>query len=466
MLESMLASGLLAVILAWPAPDAHAVRRATELGAQTLIVRNPSSPAPAHAAPLQVLAEIPADPKAVEAARAAGYDGAAVSAAGEQKAFRAFLQTHKDFVRYVYLKPDQLAWDVSPAQAILQHGQWPGFKQASAGEAGATERPWLVANLHLYAYLRALAPTRAPILAYPPDNQSARYESAEAALAEAYAGGGALVLELPEMYRAGLAQNDARAAQSWKNLCELARFFTAQAAVKRAGGGATTAIVSGALDDETEEFLNLAYRNNLSPEVLIRGRIATAGKGLRIIAAPNQQPAPADARALVSFASAGGIVLASPPLGEEWKPWWGAARKLRTEGPRDVYQLGRGTLYVYREAFTDPSDLASELRETAGVANPTGRGLNGLDYRLWNASTTLGTLHAAPGGRTLILISYGRRLDQDFLAGARGRIASVTCLMPGKPLSTPRLMDWGWRVEWNQEGLNRVGVFTLKELGQ
>lgn len=460
----MLASGLFAVILAWPAPDAQAVKLATELGAGTLIVHNPSGPAPEHAAGLKVLAETSAEASAVEAARKAGYDGAAVAATGKPEQFRAFLQAQAGFVRVVFLKAEQLDWDVRPAQAVLRHGLWPGLKM-STGEAGATERPWLVANLHLFAYLRALYPLRTPVLDYVPEEPSARYEGAEAALAEAFAGGGEVVLELPEMYRTGLRQGDARAVEAWKSLCRLAEFLKSQNGLKRAGGGARTAIVAGALDDETEEFLNLSYRTNVSPEVLPAGRVATEGKSLRIVAAVNRQLSAQDARQLALFAQAGGIVITSPPSGAALQAWWGAGKKLRTEGGRDVYQVGRGTVYAYREAFVDPSDFASDLREAAGVDNPTGRGLNGLDFRLWNAGTTLGTLHRAEGGRSLILVSYGRRVDHDFLAGVRGKVKSITFTAPGKPPAEVRLMDWDWRVEWNQEGLVRIGIFSVKEPG-
>ncbi len=461
----MLASGLFAVILTWPAPEAQAVRLASELGAGTLIVHNPSGPAPARSGPLKILAEIPADAKAAEAARRAGYDGAALAASGTRAEFRAFLQGQADFVRIVFLKADQLDWDVRPAQAVLRHGQWPGLKPAGASEAGATERPWLVGNLHLYAYLRALHHGRTPILDYLPEEQSARYEGAEVALAEAYAGGGEVVLELPQMYRTGLLQGDARAGQAWKSLCHVSGFLAAQAGVERSGGGARTAIVAGPLDEETEEFLNLAYRNNLSPRVLPAGHLAAAGRGLRIVAAVNRQVSAEDARQLRQFARAGGIVLTSPPLGAEPQPWWGAGRKLRTEGPREVYQVGRGTVYAYREAFVDPAQFASDLREASGVDNPSGYGLNGLDFRLWNASTTLGILHRAGDGRTLILVSYGRRVDHDFLVGLRGRVSSGTFTGPGKPSVPLRLMPWDWRVEWNQEGLVRIGIFSVKEPG-
>jgi hypothetical protein len=463
----MLAAGLFAVILAWPAPEAQAVKLAGELGAGTLIIHHPDGAAPQRPGALKILAEIPAEAAAVEAARRNGYDGAAVAAVGARAQFTAFLQAQAGFVRVVYLKPEQLDWDVRPAQAVLRHGQWPGLKPAGGGEeAGATERPWLVGNLHLYAYLRALYPARTPVLHFVPEEQAARNEGVEVALAEAFAGGGEVVVELPEIYRTGLQKGDARASRSWKSLCELSGFLSSQARLPRAGGAARTAIVAGPLDEETEEFLNLAYRNNLSPEVLPAGRVRTEAAGLRIVAAVNRALSAQDARQLELFARSGGAVLTSPPMGEALKPWWGAGKKLRSEGPRDVYQVGKGIVYAYREGFVDPSQFASDLREASGVDNPAGYGLNGLDFRLWNAATVLGVLHRAAGGRTLILVSYGRRVDHDFLVGVRGRVTSGTFTGPGKPPALLHLMPWDWRVEWNQDGLSRVGIFTLKELGQ
>jgi hypothetical protein len=466
----MLLTGLFAVILAWPVPEAQAVRLAGELGADALLIMQPGSQAPSRTGSMRVLAEVPATAAAVAAARRAGYDGAAVAAIGTEKEFRGFLDSQNGFVRYVFLKAEQLSWDVRPAHAVLAAGQWPGVQPAAPGEASATERPWLVGNQHLFAYLRGHYPSRPAVLRYAPGEKSVRYEGAEIALAEAFAGGGEVVLELPEMLRAGLAREDGRAKAAWQRLRQVADFLKSQSGLARTGGGSGVGIVAGPLEAEIEEMMNLSYRNNLSSEVLPAGRLRLEGRRLRVVAAANLTLSAADTAALASFARGGGIVVTAPAADAEPEAsvgaWGKDARKLRTEGNREVWAVGRGTIYSYREPFYNPADFAAELRETAGLDNPEKRGLHGLDLRVWNSSTVLGTLHLAPDGRLAVLVSYGRWADQEFLVGIRGAVQAGAGVQPEKPNQALQLMRRpGRRVEWNQEGLNRVGVFTLKETG-
>ncbi|MBI5084103.1 MAG: hypothetical protein HZB13_05840 [Acidobacteria bacterium] len=396
------------MILAWPAPDTAALRLCREAGAEFVVSRASAGQAPARENGLQLLAETSADGASIERARASGYDGAAVTAAGTEAEFKRFIQAQKGFVKLVYVKPDQLGWDVTPARAVLRGGMWPGLQQASLGEAGATERPWLNGNLHLYAYMRALHPSREALLSFPADEKTARYEGAEIALAEAFAGGGNVVLALPEMYRTGLLKGDERALSAWKRLAQVAAFLTQQSGVPRAGGGARLGIVAGKLDEQTEEVLNLAYRNNLSPEIL---------------------PA-------------------------------GGAERISRFG-----QEGRMAVRI-PETVLDPSEFARDLKEKVGLANPAGRGLNGLALRVWNASTVLGALHRTAGSRVVVLVSYGRWMDQDFLIGVRGDYSGGVMAQPDVAEQELDLMQRGGRVEVNLKGLKRVAVITLKEKGK
>ncbi|MBI5281616.1 MAG: hypothetical protein HY858_08050 [Candidatus Solibacter usitatus] len=393
------------MILAWPAPDAAALRLCREAGAEFVITPLGDGHAPAHEAGLRLVAEAAAAPAAMERARVAGYDGVAVTAAGSEAEFRKFIEAQKGFVQFVYVKPDQLGWDVAPARAVLRGGMWPGVQQGSLGEAGATERPWLNGNLHLYAYMRAMHPSREAVLSFAADDKPARYEGAEIALAEAFAGGGSVVLALPEMYRTGLLTGGARALAAWKRLGKVAAFLKQQAGVRRAGGGARLAVVAGALDEQTEEVLNLAYRNNLSPEVLRAG----------------------DAERIRRFGQDGRMVVTIP------------------------------------ETVLDPSEFARDLKEKVGLANPAGRGLSGLDLRVWNASTVLGTLHRGEGVKVVVLVSYGRWMDQDFLVGLRGDYSGGVMAQPEGAERRLELMRRGGRVELNLKGLERVAVITLKE---
>ncbi len=65
-----------------------------------------------------------------------------------------------------------------------------------------------------------------------------------------------------------------------------------------------------------------------------------------------------------------------------------------------------------------------------------------------------------------VLIGYGRWIDHDFLAGARGEYRGARLGQPGSAPAPLRLMPRGGRVEWNQSGLRRIAVITLEEAGR
>ncbi|MBI4890317.1 MAG: hypothetical protein HY821_06805 [Acidobacteria bacterium] len=461
----MLATGVLTVVLVWPSADPSGVQRAMELGADALLLRGALPKAPDRPAGLMVLAEVAAQGAEVQAAKAAGFDGVAVTAKGSAAEFRQFLNAQGGFVRYVVLDRNQLDWDVRPAEAVFKDGQWPGL-QMSAGEAGATERPWITANLHLYAYLRSMHRERAAFLNVPADEKSTRFDGVEVALAEAFAAGGGVLIEPPEMYRTGVAKGDGRAVAGWKRAAEIVKFAKAQQGVPRDAGGSQMALVGGPLDEGLEEILNLTFRNNLSPQLLPPGKLALAGRGLRIVALANRNPSTAETTELMRFVRGGGIVVWAPPAQGKAAAWWGAAKKARTEAGRDLYAVGRGTLHVYREPVKDESEFAWDLKEISGTDTPTGRGLFGLDLRVWYSNSVLGVLHGSGTERVAVLISYGRVVDQEFLIGMRGRFAGASSVQPGQAPQNLDLMKYEQRVEWNQTGLNRVAVITLKGLGQ
>jgi hypothetical protein len=460
-------AGLFTIIFSWPQPDPNALKLCREAGAE-IVITNAAERAPAHEAGMRLVAEIPADTPlaalgpAVEKARAAGFDGAAVTAIGESAALRKFIDAQKGFVQFVYLKSDQLGWDVAPAKAVLRGGLWPGLQMGSVGEAAATEKPWLNGNMHLYSYLRSMYPGREALLSFPPDEKSARYEGAEIALSEAFASGGTAVLSLPEMYRTGLLQGDSRAVSAWKQLAQVGAFLKQQQAVQRTGGAAKMAISAGALDEGMEEILNLSYRANLGPEILPAGKLRLAGKNLRIVVAAGVPVNASDARELVRFATEGGIVVTAPEAEKKSAPWWGAARKLRTEGGRDIYQIGKGFLHSYPDPVIDPSEFARDLKEISGLDNPSGRGLMGLDLRVWANASVLGMSHARPGGKLVVLVSYGRWSDGEFLLGVRGRYASAE-ITDAAGVRKGEVMPRGERVELNVKGLKRVALITFEE---
>jgi len=447
------------MILAWPEASPEAARRAAELGAAILVVPA-AEKAPAAQAGIEVLATTAADSKAIAAAERAGFAGVMIQAPEDEAALRLLLKQHGKFIRIVSLVPAQAHWEVSPALAAVRAGQWPGL-MALGGEAGATEQPWINGNLHIYAWLEGFFPRRAPVLDYEPAADSMQYEGAELALAEAWAFGGAAVLRLPPAYREGLARGDARANTAWGRLRDVASFL------KQKGDGprepaSTLAVLVPRWDEEFEEILNLAWRQQLSPRVIPSERFA-APRGLRLAAVANHTPPEAAQARLREFAAAGGHVLVTPEPGEPLKAWWGDAKPQSKEGGLETYRIGRGTVRVMEEPVLDPFLFALDLREQLGMDNPLGRGLHGLDVRLWYASAVLPVLRRQKDGELMVvLIGYGRWIDHEFLAGARGQFRSARMEQPGAAAPV-KLMPRGGRVEWDQPGLHRIAVITLEE---
>jgi hypothetical protein len=459
----VLASATFLIILFWPDPSAEAVRRAAELNASVLVVP-PASPAPAAPPGIDVITQVPVDSSAIASAKSAGFRGVFIAAPEEESALRALLKQHGAFIRFVSLAPRQAHWDVSPAQPAVRAGHWPGL-QALDSAAGATELPWINANLHHYAWLEGFFPRRVPALDCDIPADTTQYEGAEILLSEAWAFGAPALLRLPEPYREALAKGDPRAAAAWDRLREVATFLRSLG--KGAGSPASSlAVLVPEWDEEYEEILNLAWRQQLSPRALPLADFAPPS-GLRLVAVPNRTPPPAVEQRLRQFASTGGIVLVAPEPGQPADSWRAGARETVKEGTITVHRIGRGSVRVMDEPALDPFVFALDLREQLGLDNPLGRGLHGLDVRIWHASTVLPVLRRAPDGSLVaVLIGYGRWIDHDFLAGARGGFRSARLAQPGAAEATLRLMLRGGRVEWNQPGLRRIAAVTLEEAGR
>jgi hypothetical protein len=448
------------VILTWPEASPEAARRAAELRAGVLVVPA-AAQAPAAPPGIDVVAALAADQEAIAAAKRAGFAGVMIAAPESEAALRALLKRHGPFIRIVTLKREQAHWDVSPAMAAVRAGQWPGL-MAFDGEAAATEQPWINGNLHTFAWLEGFFPKREPVLDYEPPADSMQYEGAEIALAEAWAFGGAVVLRLPRPYLEGLAKDDPRARTAWERLCGVAAFL------RQKGGGpreaaSTMAVLVPQWDEEFEEILNLAWRQQLSPRV-IPSAAFSAPRGLRMVAVANHTPPPPAQAALRQFAAAGGHLLVTPEPGSAVKPWWGEAKRESKEDGLETFRVGRGTVRVMEEPALDPFVFALDLREQLGMDNPLGRGLHGLDVRIWHAATALPVLRRQKEGElTVVLIGYGGWIRHDFLAGARGEFRTARLEQPGLPAAPVKLMPRGGRVEWNQPGLPRIAVITLEE---
>lgn len=369
----MLAPATFLIILFWPDPSAEAVRRAGELGASVLVTP-PAARAPAAPQGIEVIALVSADSSAIASAKSAGFRGVMIAAPAEETALRALLKEHGAFIRFVSLSPAQAHWNVAPAQAVIRAGHWPGL-QALDSAAGATEQPWINANLHHYSWLEGFFPRRVPALDYEPPADTTQYEGSEIALAEAWAFGAPALLRLPQSYREALAKDDPRATAAWQRLREVAAFLRGLGAAPRRPAS-TLAVPVPEWDEEFEEILNLAWRQQLSPRVFPLADFKPP-PGLRLIAVPNRTPPPPVQQRLRQFAAAGGMVLLAPEPGQPLEPWWDHSEEPARQGTITVHRTGRGSVRVMDEPALDPFVFALDLREQLGLDNPLRRGLHG-----------------------------------------------------------------------------------------
>ena len=470
------------LVVHWPAAAPTVVPFVAQLGARALL----TEPLPGverlveacRSAGLELVADVPAaDPAglagALRAARGAGFTAAAVTALGSAAEFGALLGQFRDFVAMVYLTPEQMGWDVGPAQAVLRYGVWPGISTPDAGSAGATESVWLDANTSLIAQLRALYPRRRAVLGYRPDKdggvpekRSVPASSAEVALADAFSAGGHVVLSLPTLYREGLLSGQTRALEAWKALGEVHRFIGGARALTETPFAGRCAVLCGTIE-QTGEILNLAFRKNLCPVALPATALPRlAREQFDVVVAANVGLTPEAVENVARFAASGGVVMAAP-AGEEAAPWWTRRgwKQLRMEEDRAVYAAGGGMLYAYTAAIDDPGRFALDVKEVHGRLTEPGVGIKNLDLRIWATDSVLGVLHRL--SRTsiaLVLTAYGSPPRHDFLVSVRGRYRRASLRQVGDTAAAPLpLMPRAQRVEMNLTRISRIAIVTLEE---
>lgn len=415
--------------------------------------------------------DIAAAREAAEKARTSGFRGAALEAFGDEVVMRAFLE-RRDAPEnaIVFVKPEQLAWRLAPAQTVLRFGQWPGIRGGGRrgpdlGVASASREPWVDANSYLVSYLRGMWPDRAAWLGYRPDQEGGvskdnlvPYDSLELAFAEAYASGGNFVLSVPGRYSEALAAGDKDALAAWRSFGETVRFLKTDSATFRRPRAAGIGVAAGTVE-QSGEILNMLYRRNASPAVFA----ATAPQQLdparfRAVVVGNVPRIPAAAQArFLAYAAAGGLLIAAPGDAKE-KPWWAvpAARKVKSDEDRDHYEYGKGRILAYRGPVDDPSEFALDVIDAVGVRT--------RDVRLWNAGSIVAVLNRlAAGSLALTLVNYGSPRTYEFPARLEGAFRKATLTEPGA--TAPRALKTakrGTATEVVVDRVNRIAVILVE----
>lgn len=340
-----------------------------------------------------------------------------------------------------FLSLEQLDRAAPNDPVVLVHGLWPGSNRPPAEQgtdyavASASRQPWIDANLHWVAWLRALYPGRPAVLGYLPDanagvsdERPVPFESLETALVEARAGGGNYILALDPRYRSALLAGDATARAAWRQLGRTANWLRANTALlDRPTVPAITLLVEHG--EETAEIANLIFRQNGSPalEPLASPPAPNARDRRAVVAVNLHSGKPASAAQILAHARAGSTVVLD--AGDE-SAWWrdAAGDPVLEEHDRDFFPLGQGRLVVYKERIYDPSSFALDVIDLIEHDRRA--------VRLFGAGTEVAALkRIAPDGpgkpqAALVVVNYGTSTTMHLLVRVHGSYNSARLLRP------------------------------------
>ncbi len=353
---------------------------------------------------------------------------------------------------------------------VVEAGLWPGVSRGAnvpgRGDetASASREPWVDANGYLVALLRTLAPQRAAVLGYQPNERAGikpgrvvGWDTLELALIEARTAGGNFILSLPANYRAALLRGDRKALDAWIRLGSTARWLQEKEALFRQPVlPAVTALVEAG--GFTTEIANLLLRRNASPALAraddppppSRERLALVAAGIRA-------PKPEIRARILAHAVAGASVVTDAP-GET--AWWRDSRMklVKSQDDREFFALGAGQVAAYRKRIADPSEFALD------VIDIVSHRLRAV--RLWNAAAMIAVATRAPtdgpvSGRALLqVINYGSPAEE-IQARVQGHYARANVLRPDAEPATLPTARRGQTTEVILPKVNRLAVVVF-----
>jgi hypothetical protein len=236
------------------------------------------------------------------------------------------------------------------------------------------------------------------------------------AVADAESFGGRWVLSLDDTLRAGLAQGEKSAMESWKSITGALAFFAAHRQWETYSPLGFVGVISdfaGANEMIGTETLNLMVRSNVPFRIIEKAKLASAPlTGYKaLIAVDEALPAPAVRKKLLDFAAQGGALLVSQSWKGEGGTPTGAAH------PRlDLRSLGKGKLAVCKSDSPDPYMVARDIHVLLSRANDL--------TRFYNLSAFLSAHTSAPGGASALL------QITNYAGASRFSVSEVTVWFP------------------------------------
>jgi hypothetical protein len=319
----------------------------------------------------------------------------------------------------------------------LDTGLWPGISRGASGgrdddTTSASREPWVDANGFWIAYLRAMYPHSAPVLAYEATEKSSGlkadrmvpYDSLTLALVEARAMGGNYILSVEPNYRKALLRDEPRAIEAWKQLGAAAKWCNEHRALFAAEPMPTiTQLVEPG--HETPEFANLMYRRNASPR-LTATIPAPAKDVLTVVTTGMRGVSPR----VLDHARQGAVVVTDDA---SEKAWWRVPglKQVKEQEDRIFYALGKGTVVAYKDAVADPSEHALDVIDFVTHPNRA--------IRIWNAPSVI----AVASKNVARLLNYGNSAvrgpgggggrGNEIQTRLQGVYRKATLLRPGYP---------------------------------
>ena len=294
-------------------------------------------------------------------------------------------------------------WDAAGPVLAVTDNVWPGVSMpGGGGAAGPTSVPWLDSNGWFLQMARARTEAAVWLMFDPPaKGRVIPAQNYPTAVCDCEVAGGRWVVSFDDALRAGLADGNASARETLKQVGATAAYFEKHAAWKSYRSLGVVGVISdftGENLDLSGEILNLMSRRSLLFRVVWKSKaMAQPFTGLKaLVYADKAAPSAELRRKMMTFAEQGGLLITGPKWGPEGKP---APLDFNTQF--EVRSLGKGRLAVARQELADAYQVAVDAQFLVSYGNDL--------VKLYNSSSSGCTrFTGSPDGKKALLqvLSY------------------------------------------------------------
>ena len=286
-------------------------------------------------------------------------------------------------------------YDSTAPVIAVSENVWPGVvlsTGAAEADAGPTGLPWVDSNGWFLRMVRARVQTPVWLLFDPPGKGTIQTASAYGmAICDGEAAGGRWVVSFDDNLRAGLAESNPAALQSWREISAVAAFFEKHREWRSYIPLGLVGVISDFGENNLDlngELLNLMARRDLLYQVIWKSSAMkqpfTGLKGL--VSVDQDPPAPELRRKILSFVESGGLLVTNKQWGAEGQPSATDHRRF------EIRVRGKGRIAVAKEDLGDPYELAGDIQILFSHANDL--------VKFFNSTSSGGTQYtASPDGK-------------------------------------------------------------------